>query len=110
MKLTITSEANNKLNELEESKDSYLLLHYDTEGRGCGVSGLPTIRFVTTKGERCKAVENDEFTVIIRGQQATFFEEEMKLDFVKNAFRLSSPQGMLNPIISQADLIKGDVA
>ncbi|MFD2925884.1 iron-sulfur cluster biosynthesis family protein [Halobacillus naozhouensis] len=101
MKLTITNAANEQLNLLQDENHSFLRLFYDTEGLGCGVNGQPTIRLTDTMfKDSDKAVENEKFNVIIDRQQSTFFKPEMKLDFTsKGFFRLSSPEGVLNPII-----------
>ncbi|MBS3679652.1 iron-sulfur cluster biosynthesis family protein [Ornithinibacillus massiliensis] len=105
MKLTITENAQHKLNELNINNVTYILLRYDTEGLGCGVNGMPTFRFVSQKEETHQEVENDTFPTIINSMQAVFFAEEMKLDYVNGTFRLSSPEGILNPFISTTSVV-----
>ncbi|WP_163526296.1 iron-sulfur cluster biosynthesis family protein [Halobacillus ihumii] len=101
MKLTITHAANEQLNQLQEENHSFLRLFYDTDGLGCGANGQPTVRLTDTMyKDTDKTIENENFKVIIDRQQATFFKADMKLDFTsKGFFRLSSPEGILNPII-----------
>ncbi|UOR12387.1 iron-sulfur cluster biosynthesis family protein [Halobacillus amylolyticus] len=99
MKLVITNIAKEQLEQLREGQ-SFLRLFYDTEGLGCGVNGQPTIRLTDRMFEDTdNTVENEDYQVIIDCQQTTFFKPDMKLDFVKGSFRLSSPNGVLNPII-----------
>ncbi|MCT2537459.1 iron-sulfur cluster biosynthesis family protein [Aquibacillus koreensis] len=107
MKLTITNKALEKVREISDVKDKYIWLYYDTDDCGCGVNGLPTIRLTETTGEAFESVENQEFHVIVHKQQAVFFAENITLDYVGNTFRLTSPEGILNPIIPVQDLIKG---
>ncbi|ELK44898.1 iron-sulfur cluster biosynthesis family protein [Halobacillus sp. ACCC02827] len=99
MKLRITDEAMEQLKRMEETERPIIRLFYDTEGCGCGVNGLPMIRFDDKRYDTDKEVENEAYPVVIDDQQSVFFKQEMKLDFAKGTFRLSSPDGILNPII-----------
>lgn len=107
MKLQITGEAMHQLEKLKDPERPMIRLFYDTEGCGCGVNGLPTIRLDNERRDTDRNVDNDAYEVIIDHQQATFFKPEMKLDFKKGSFRLSSPDGILNPIISIKDVKEG---
>ncbi|WP_096270524.1 iron-sulfur cluster biosynthesis family protein [Paucisalibacillus globulus] len=104
MELTITDKAINKINELNTSDQNYLLLRYDTVGCGCGVNGVPTIGLVDHKGDSHIDVKTASMPTIINKMQSVFFAEDMKLDFVGGTFRLSSPEGILNPFISTTNL------
>jgi len=99
MKLTITPEAKEQLIQLKNN-NSGLLLWYDTEGCGCGVNGVASIRFSKNTDSSYKEIESDWTPTYIHRQQAVFFAEEMKLDFDNQTFRLLSPEGILNPFIS----------
>ncbi|WP_079479817.1 iron-sulfur cluster biosynthesis family protein [Halobacillus salinus] len=107
MKLILTEEAKNQLMYMKEEERPLIRLFYDTEGCGCGVNGLPTIRLESEERSTDERVENGDFTVVIDQQQAVFFKKEMKLDFKKGLFRLSSPEGVLNPIIPVRDVREG---
>ncbi|KHE72183.1 iron-sulfur cluster biosynthesis family protein [Halobacillus sp. BBL2006] len=107
MKLYITEEAREQLEKLKDPDRPLIRLFYDTEGCGCGVNGLPTIRLDSERRDTDREVDNDTYEVIIDDQQATFFKPKMKLDFKKGSFRLSSPDGILNPIISTKDVREG---
>ncbi|WP_082233923.1 iron-sulfur cluster biosynthesis family protein [Halobacillus massiliensis] len=107
MKLTITEDALKELKQVKTSNHTALRLYYDTAGMGCGVNGQPTIRFTDlVREEKDETVENEDFHVIIDKQQAVFFQKDMKLAFTKGTFRLSSPEGILTPIIPVASVTK----
>lgn len=101
MQLTVTSGAERILKKLNEKNHQYLILWYDTEGCGCGVNGMPAVRFSNEKMKNYLDVENDFLPTFVHKQQASFFAENMKLDFSHGTFRLSGPEGILNPFISQ---------
>lgn len=106
MKLTLTEAAINKINELNKNNYPYLLLRYDTKGMGCGVNGLPTFCLVEKKDSNQIDVENDTIPTLITEMQAVFFAENLKIDYVNGTFRLSSPEGILNPFISSNSIIE----
>ncbi|MEC5422328.1 iron-sulfur cluster biosynthesis family protein [Virgibacillus sp. C22-A2] len=101
MKLVISPEAERQLNKLNKANSNYLVLWYDTEDCGCGVNGLPALRFTDKKNESYIEVENETFSTLIQRDQAVFFAEKMRLDISNGMFRLSSSEGILNPFISQ---------
>jgi len=103
MNLTITPAAMDQLKRLN-NHDGNLLLWYDTDGCGCGVNGVPTIRFINESDSSFTEIESDWASTFIHKQQAIFFAEEMKLDFSNQTFRLSSPEGILNPFIGSQRL------
>ena len=107
MKLTMTENAKAQVQYMQDEQRPLLRLFYDTEGCGCGVNGLPTVRLEREQRETDQLVDNEDFTVVIDNQQAVFFRKEMKLDFKKGLFRLSSPEGVLNPIIPIKDVKEG---
>ncbi|WP_407268834.1 iron-sulfur cluster biosynthesis family protein [Radiobacillus sp. PE A8.2] len=107
MKLSITTEAKNKIDQQDNMHN--LLLFYDTEGCGCGVNGMPTIRNIKSVRDNYVRVDNDQFEVYVDQLQEVFFAEDLTLSFVNNQFRLSSPDGILNPFIPETELTKGDV-
>jgi uncharacterized protein YqkB len=104
MKLTITNEAEHTLTELNKDKHPYLLLWYDTDDCGCGVNGLPMVGFTDNIKETYEKVENEQFPTYIQKQQAVFFHKDVKLSLNNGMFRLSSPDGMLNPFISPTSI------
>ena len=105
MELMITENAISKIQELNQQNLKYLLLRYDTVGCGCGVNGVPTIDLVNQMEENHIKVENKVIPTIVDKMQSVFFAENMKLDFVSGMFRLSSPEGILNPFIPTSNIM-----
>ncbi|WP_077621656.1 iron-sulfur cluster biosynthesis family protein [Sediminibacillus massiliensis] len=105
MNLTMTEHAAEKLTQLMQHPQDLLLVFYDTEGC-CGVNGVPTLRFVKNFTDELEEVICDRMSAAVISAQKVFFEKNMKLDFDGNIFRLSSPQGMLNPTISVMEIKK----
>lgn len=101
MELVVTKEAIEKLNKLNQENNDYLLLWYDRDQCGCGVNGLPTIRFTNEKKDYYKEVQNSTMRTFITEQQAVFFNNELKLDYQNGCFRLTSPEQVLNPFIPE---------
>ncbi|WP_042223523.1 iron-sulfur cluster biosynthesis family protein [Oceanobacillus manasiensis] len=100
MKLHITTSAKEELEKRNDNKNRYVVLWYDTEGCGCGVNGVPTVRFTDDYTETFTEIESDSFPVLIQKHQIVFFAESMKLDSINGMLRLSSPEGILNPFIA----------
>ncbi|ENH97400.1 hypothetical protein J416_05278 [Gracilibacillus halophilus YIM-C55.5] len=99
MQLTITDAALQKIYDIQNGRDAYLSLYYDTDGCGCGVNGMPMIGFKREKDDMDKDVDCEQFKVLVHKQEATFFEKNVKLDYNGQTFRLTSPEGVLNPLI-----------
>ncbi|MFG6118538.1 iron-sulfur cluster biosynthesis family protein [Thalassobacillus sp. B23F22_16] len=110
MELRITNEAKEQLRALNPDNRRYLRLYYDTEGCGCGVNGVPTLRWTDTRTDWDQGVDNEDFEVILHKQQAVFFEKRLRLEIVNGKLRLSSPNGVLNPVIPGSEVMKGDSA
>ncbi|GAA0480035.1 hypothetical protein GCM10008986_00660 [Salinibacillus aidingensis] len=110
MELKITPSAEMVLKELNKKGDPYLLLWYDTDDCGCGVNGLPMISFVGEVNSTYQEVDSNVYPTYINRQQAVFFHPKLKLDVVNNGtFRLSSPEGILNPFISASKVKSMDL-
>lgn len=105
MQLTITREAKEKLKGMNLN-GYHLLLWYDTEDCGCCVNGIPTICMIKERKPIYRKIENDIYSTLVHEQQAIFFAKNMTLDAVGGMFRLSSPEGILNPFISPKRLIQ----
>lgn|SRR5690625_677285 len=104
MELTITEEAAAKLQSLDDNRKQNLLLWYETEGLGCPVNGLPTIRFVEKIEPTYKRVDNPIFPTFVDEKDQFHFEERLTLDFANGKFRLSSPSKILNAFISPSSI------
>jgi len=100
MQLTITNETLDEIEKMNPNHQYHLLLWYDTAGCGCGVSGMPIIQLTDEQDVTYKEIKSDYSQTFIDEEQAIFFANNMKLDFVNGMFRLSSPDEILNPFIS----------
>ncbi|WP_068671946.1 iron-sulfur cluster biosynthesis family protein [Oceanobacillus sp. Castelsardo] len=100
MKLKITKQALNKLNEVNTDNMKYLLLFYDRDDCGCGVNGVPTIRLTNEKRDYYDIVINDDMPTFVPNQQAVFFNKELKLEYRNGFFQLLSKEETLNAFIS----------
>ncbi|SNZ10497.1 Uncharacterized protein YqkB [Terribacillus aidingensis] len=108
MKLTVTETALEKMKALQDETHRYLVLYYDTEGIGCKVNGIPTVRLAEEPRAKDVEVESDAIPAVIDAHQEVFFADEVKLDFSNNVFRLSSKEGYLNALIPQTHLTQTD--
>ena len=106
MRLTITDEAQAKLNSLGIDENQTLLLWYERKGLGCTVNGLPTIRFTKSMEPLYKKVDNLTYPTYVDGDYEEYFDEDLTLHFTNGMFRLQSPGGILNAFISPSSLIK----
>lgn len=100
MQLTITHEALDEIKKVNPNNQHHLLLWYDTTGCGCGVSGMPIVQLTDEQDATYKEIDSNYPQTFIDEEQALFFANDMKLDFINGMFRLSSPDEILNPFIS----------
>lgn len=107
MQLEITAKAMEELSVIKQEEDQFLLLFYDIAGCGCGVNGIPSIRFANKWQPSYMEVACQQQIVAISEQQATFFADQMKLDIVNGLFRLSSSGEILNAFISPRSILLG---
>ncbi|GIO28519.1 iron-sulfur cluster biosynthesis family protein [Ornithinibacillus bavariensis] len=108
MRLSITDKAMEKIYEINQNHENYVMLTYDTKKMGCAVNGLPTFRLTNAENSNLIKIDNQQFPTFINEMQAVFFAEEMKLDFINSMFRLSSPEGILNPFIPVNSVLEND--
>ncbi len=99
VKIEITNEASQKLEDKIGNQQGYLKLKYDTEGCGCVVSGIPTLWYVNKpeEGEDFQ-VETNLRPILIEKSKMVFLDEELKIDFspASNTFQLKSPGQIIN--------------
>ncbi|MBM7648062.1 uncharacterized protein YqkB [Bacillus ectoiniformans] len=97
MKIAFKPEAAKAIKEKMEGGSYYVKLHYDTEGCGCGVNGLPVIWLVKEKESEDMVVETNEFPVVVEKSALIYFDEPLTIDVSgPGMFRLSSPNEILN--------------
>lgn len=107
MKIQFSEQAKEKIVRVAggDLTGSYLKLHYDTDGCGCAVDGVPILLIV----DSC---EDDEFiitsnfaTVVVDSGKQIFFDECLKVDYIEsaNSLLLKSPNQVLNPRMAVLD-------
>lgn len=108
MELVIMEEAARQLKTIMQRKQ-ILKLFYDTEGCGCGVSGIPMVKIADKPGEKDIKIDcsSHGISVYIHEKEKMFFDEAMTITFQNGVFRLKSPNEILNPMISIHILMRG---
>lgn len=99
MRLDVTSEAAARMQQVvtaEKNRAFYLI--YDTEGCGCAVNGVPTLKWMSISSQEAGLMTYEllceqPFKIFVSTHDALFFEEEMKLSFDAGnfCFKLSGP-------------------
>lgn len=106
MQLSITKQAQERLKNLEVDDKKNLLLWYETEGLGCAINGLPTIRFVKEIEPSYKNVDNPSYPTYVDEEFRIYFQQDLTLDYMNGMFKLSSAGEILNAFISEASINK----
>lgn len=90
MQLAITPEAAARMQQYVTADENHAFyLIYDTEGCGCAVNGVPTLKWMTVaEGGLMQYVQLCEqpHSVFVSTHDAVFFEEQMKLTFDSPTF------------------------
>ncbi|HWO75762.1 MAG TPA: iron-sulfur cluster biosynthesis family protein [Bacillus sp. (in: firmicutes)] len=100
MFITITEKASTEIEKKLKTKESVLRLHYDTEGCGCAVSGVPTLYLEqTSKPGDHQAESNAKVRIFYNPQHQIFLGDRLTIDFSEkaNTFQLKTPNEMLSP-------------
>ncbi|KHD86037.1 iron-sulfur cluster biosynthesis family protein [Heyndrickxia ginsengihumi] len=102
--ISISSAAERKLKEDILQENSILKLHYDTEGCGCGLDGIPELILIQ-KNELTtydRIIDTNCLPVAIENSQFIFFDDQLTIDYAKDTdtFQLKSPSQILNNSIS----------
>ncbi|MBM7542465.1 iron-sulfur cluster biosynthesis family protein [Amphibacillus cookii] len=105
MKLIIDSQATARLKSYQTEAKPYLLLYFDSSGCQCTVTGTPTLRFTAKVEKSYHIVEQANFCVYISDFDQMFFEDVVELKDLAYGFKLTSPSGLLNPMIPNQHLL-----
>ncbi|MFK2824282.1 iron-sulfur cluster biosynthesis family protein [Bacillus sp. B190/17] len=74
-----------------------LKLHYDTEGCGCGVNGVPVLWIVSEPADGDVEIGTNAMPVLVEKSHIVFYADELIIDVSgAHQYRLSSPQEILN--------------
>lgn len=106
MQLSITEKALEKLKSLEVDDKKKLLLWYETEGLGCAINGIPTIRFVKEIEPSYEKVDNPSYPTYVDEEFLIYFQQDLTLDHTNGMFRLSCTDEILNAFISESSINK----
>lgn len=97
MNITITERAAEALKKKMGEKTSYIKLHYDTEGCGCAVDGVPVLWLVDSKSQEEEVVETNKYPILVEKSKKLFFDDPLMLDWNQNGtFQLKSANEILN--------------
>ena len=99
MHVHITEAATKRIQEKVDTDIGLLRIHYETEGCGCVMSGVPVLQWVEKAKTGDVQMNSDAtFPIHMEKEKLVFFAEKMKIDISTKGtlFRLSSPQQILN--------------
>ncbi|MGO4887180.1 iron-sulfur cluster biosynthesis family protein [Anaerobacillus sp. MEB173] len=100
MKLMFTDMAMLQIKKrIKEEKMFQLKLTYDSDDCGCAVNGISFLQVIEQPNKNDKKLITNFVPTYIEQRHEIFFDEEMKVEFDERsyAFRLSSPQQIINP-------------
>ncbi|MET3696220.1 uncharacterized protein YqkB [Bacillus oleivorans] len=100
MFITVTETALAEIAKKLKMKENVLRLHYDTEGCGCAVSGVPTLYLEQASHPKdLQADCNVDIKIYYNPQHQIFLGEKLTIDFSKkaNTFQLKTPDEILSP-------------
>lgn len=92
MHITFTASAQAALAPYVQDGKHQLKLHYDTEGCGCVVSGVPQLQVVVTGSSDDALAEGDPFAFWYEPRFEVFFEPKMRINYdeSRHAYSLTS--------------------
>lgn len=102
MKVTITPRAKEELTKRKPDGEVLLKLHYDTEGCGCVVSGIPTLRYIPSEQKEIDdhiTLATNDGDIIVERTKLVFYDDEVVIDYSETArtFQLKNDSQILNP-------------
>lgn len=81
MHITFTDPALDRIEHLRGTLEGHLHLYYDTEGCGCGNSGIFSIRFVESATDEDMTIDSNVGPVLVKRWSSHFLDQEMTLDY-----------------------------
>ncbi|MBE3571002.1 MAG: iron-sulfur cluster biosynthesis family protein [Bacillales bacterium] len=104
MNITITEKAAEALKQKMKTPSSYIKLHYDTEGCGCSIDGVPVLWLVDSKTKEDEVVETNKYPILVEKSKKLFFDDCLTIDWNPNGtFQLKSANEILNGWMSLVD-------
>ncbi|AFS71466.1 iron-sulfur cluster biosynthesis family protein [Exiguobacterium antarcticum] len=81
MHITFTETALDRIDQLRGDTAGQLHLYYDTEGCGCGNSGIFSIRLVPAATSEDMTIDSNVGPVLVKRWSSHFLDQEMTLDY-----------------------------
>ncbi|MCQ6273796.1 iron-sulfur cluster biosynthesis family protein [Bacillus sp. V3B] len=108
MKITITDQASEKINQYRRGKEGWLKLKYDAEECGCIMCGVTNLWLVSDLEDDDYKVETNNGDIYIEKSKEVFLDEVLTIDFndATYCFQLKSPNQYLNPRMNFFDKTK----
>jgi uncharacterized protein YqkB len=98
MKIELTQRATDRIQQMTKQQKPILSLHYDNEGCGCAVNGVPLLKKRNADEVEVNGLQAAEVTstvhIYYQPLHAVYFESQLKIDYheSRHAFTLSSEQ------------------
>ncbi|MGN1402065.1 MAG: iron-sulfur cluster biosynthesis family protein [Bacillus sp. (in: firmicutes)] len=108
MEIEFDKAAIDQIFQMTEGKQGILKLIYDTEDCGCGNDGISTLWFIAeAEGDEC-LLETGAGPVLVDRNNMIYMAECLKISWLSEhgCFRLSSPEGILNPYMKFYNWVK----
>jgi len=105
MNITFTPSAQERIRQLRGEVSGLLHLYYDTEGCGCGNSGIFSIRIVDEATSEDMTIDSNVGPVLVKRWSSHFLDQEMTLDYnaEKKALILKSDGQFFNTNVLVTD-------
>ncbi|WP_215141956.1 iron-sulfur cluster biosynthesis family protein [Exiguobacterium qingdaonense] len=84
MHVHITELALERIESLKGEREGQMHLFYETEGCGCGNSGIFEIRYVTETTPEDVEIDSNLGPILIKNWTKVFLDEQMKIDFLED--------------------------
>lgn len=85
MFISFTASAVRKLSPYLEDGSSKLKLLHDTEGCGCGMSGVPALQLVSAPSAYDRETQGDPFAFYYEPHHEIFYNEPLRIDYNESA-------------------------
>lgn len=98
MYIQFTPQAIERYHELRGNKEGMLHLFYETEGCGCGNSGIFSLHLVSEMTAEDKVIQSNVGDLLIKDWTMHFLEASLVIDYLpeKNALVLKGDSGYYN--------------
>ena len=108
MKIEWSIDAMEQVQMLIKGKKGVVKLIYDTEDCDCGNDGVSTLWYISEPEGNESTIETNFGPILVDEDKAIYLSEQMKITWVPElgSFRLSSPEGIINPVMKFYNWVK----